>query len=85
MALTPLNDALNRPKRKLGLEWRLWLAVLALVLIVVIFMSTFLALALFLALPPLLGCGTRRDPQFFRLCGLSFLQRAYYDPGKVTR
>lgn len=79
----PLNDALNRPKRKLGIDWRLLLGITALAAIAAIFVNLILGVALMVALPPVVRHITKHDPQLFQLWALSFLQKAYYDPGKV--
>ena len=85
MGPTPLNDALNRPKNKLGIDWRLLLGITALAALAAIFVNLILGIALFAVLPPIVYRVTKRDPQLFRLWALSCLQRAYYDPGKAAR
>jgi type IV secretory pathway VirB3-like protein len=82
---TPLNDALNRPKRKLGIDWRLFAAIAGGAALTAIFVNLILGLALLLALPPLVRYISRRDAQMFKLWALSFLQKAHYDPGKAAR
>lgn len=84
MEATPLNDALNRPKTKLGIDWRLLLAITAMAAIAAIFVNLLLGLALLVVLPPAVHRVTKRDPQLFQLWALSFLQRAHYDPGKAV-
>ena len=82
---TPLNDALNRPREKLGMDWRLLAAFAALSALVAIFASLILGIGL-LALAVLVARTVlRNDPQLLRLWALAFLQRAYYDPGKAGR
>lgn len=83
--MLPLNDALNQPKHKLGIDWRVFLAIAAFAGVVIMLASLLAGIALFLVLPAAVRLLTRRDPQIFRLWGLSFLQSAHYDPGKVAR
>jgi hypothetical protein len=78
-----LNDALNKPKNKLGMDWRIALGCLSLAVVVALFIHILLGFVLLLVLPVLARLITRRDEQIYRLWSLSFLQRAYYDPGKV--
>ena len=82
---TPLNDALNRPKRKVGIDWRILLAITATAAIAAMAVNLVLGVALLAGLPPAVHHMTRRDPQLFQLWAMSFLQRAYYDPGKLAR
>jgi hypothetical protein len=78
-----LNDALNKPKNKLGMDWRIALGCLSLAVVVALFIHILLGFILLFVLPVLARLITRRDEQIYRLWSLSFLQKAHYDPGKV--
>lgn len=81
-AATPLNDALNKPKSKLGLDYRVALGCLGLGVCVALFVNFLLGVALLFVLPAAIRFALRKDPQLYRLWCLSFLQSAHYDPGK---
>lgn len=80
-----VNDALNKPKNKLGLDWRVALMCVGIGVSVALFLSFWLGVVLLFALPAAVRFALSKDPQIHRLWSLSFLQRAYYDPGKVAR
>lgn len=77
-----INQALNRPRAKLGLDLSTWMV------IVFITSAAFLAGLRFLAILsfPTLSCGAwlivRKHPKMFQLWGLSLMQKSYYDPRK---
>ena len=82
----PINQALNRPRAKLGLDLSAWMA------IVFVSATAFLVgfrseirIAALIAFPSL-AAGTwiivRKHPKMFELWGLSLSQRSYYDPRK---
>jgi type IV secretory pathway VirB3-like protein len=79
----PVNDALNKPKNKLGIDWRIALGCLTLAIAVALFVHILLGLILLFVLPAIARLITRKDEQIYRLWSLSFLQKAHYDPGKV--
>jgi type IV secretory pathway VirB3-like protein len=81
----PLNDALNKPKNKLGIEWRIALGCVAAAVAAALFIHMLLGLVLLFVLPAVARLITRQDQQILRLWSLSFLQKAHYDPGKVSR
>jgi hypothetical protein len=81
----PWNDSLNKPKHKLGLEYRVALACLAVGVCVALFVQLLFGIVLGIALPAALRFALRKDRQLYRLWCLSFFQSAYYDPGKVGR
>jgi hypothetical protein len=72
----PINQALNRPRAKLGL---------AIVFVcVTVFLVGFRMLAI-LSFPTLAGGAwliVRNHPKMFQLWGLSLNQKSYYDPRK---
>lgn len=80
-----LNDALNKPKLKAGLDWRVWVGCAAVALLVSVTLSILFGIALLFALPFGLLYFFRKDAKIFQLWQLSFLQNSYYDPGKAMR
>lgn len=78
----PINQALNRPRAKLGLDLTTWMA------IVFVCVTAFLAgfrLTAVLAFPTLAVSAwliVRKHPKMFQLWGLSLSQKSYYDPRK---
>lgn len=82
---TPVNDALNKPTSKLGLDYRVAAGCLGIGIVVALFLNLVLGLTLLFVIPAAVRFALRKDPQLYRLWCLSFLQGAYYDPGKVKR
>ena len=78
----PINQALNRPRAKLGLELSTWLVIVFVTVTVFLAGFRFLAILSF----PTLVCGAwltvRKHPKMFQLWGLSLNQKSYYDPRK---
>lgn len=78
----PINQALNRPRAKLGLELGTWM------IIVFVSVTAFIAGFRFLAILsfPTLALGAwlavRKHPKMFQLYPLSWSQHNYYDPRK---
>ena len=71
----PINQALNRPRAKLGLDLTAWMAILF--VCVTVFLVGFrpaLAVSAWLIV--------RKHPKMFELWGLSLNQKSYYDPRK---
>ena len=78
----PINQALNRPRAKLGLELSTWMVIVFVT--VTVFLVGFRMLAI-LAFPTLAGGAwfiVRKHPKMFQLWGLSLNQKSYYDPRK---
>jgi hypothetical protein len=77
-----INQALNKPREKLGLNLPTWLAIV--MVSVLAFLAGFRLLAVVSF--PLLATGcwliVRKQPKMFQLWGLSLNQRSYYDPRK---
>jgi len=77
-----INQALNKPREKLGLSLPTWLAIV--MVSVLAFLAGFRLLAVVSF--PLLAAGcwliVRKHPKMFQLWGLSLNQRSYYDPRK---
>ena len=78
----PINQALNRPRAKLGLDLSTWMVIVFVT--VTAFLVGFRLLAI-LSFPTLVGSAwliVRKHPKMFQLWGLSLSQRSYYDPRK---
>ncbi len=78
----PINQALNRPRAKLGLDLSTWMAIVFVCTTVFLVGFRLLALLAF----PTLAVGAwftvRNHPKMFTLWGLSLSQKSYYDPRK---
>ena len=78
----PINQALNRPRAKLGLELSTWMVIVFVT--VTVFLAGFRLLAI-LSFPTLAGGAwliVRKHPKMFQLWGLGLNQKSYYDPRK---
>lgn len=78
----PINQALNRPRAKLGLELSTWMVIVFVTVAVFLVGFRFLAI---LSFPTLAACGwfiVRKHPKMFQLWGLGLIQKSYYDPRK---
>lgn len=78
----PINQAMNKPRAKLGLDLSAWLAIVFVT--VTVFLVGFRLLAM-LSLPMLSLAAwliVRNHPKMFQLWGLSLNQKPYYDPRK---
>ena len=78
----PINQALNRPRAKLGLDLTAWTAIVF--VSVTVFLVGFRVLAM-IAFPVLTVSAyliIRKHPKMFRLWSLALSQRSYYDPRK---
>ena len=78
----PINQALNRPRAKLGLDLTAWMAIVFVT--VTVFLVEFRMLAI-LSFPTLAGGAwliVRKHPKMFQLWGLSLSRKSYYDPRK---
>jgi len=78
----PINQALNRPRAKLGLDLPTWMVIVFVT--VTVFLAGFRMLAIWSF--PMLSLGAwlvvRKHPKMFQLYGLSLTQKPYYDPRK---
>ena len=83
--LIPLNDALNKSKRKAGLPWQLWLACVLLAGVLIALFNVVFGLFLLVGLPAVLVFFFRLDERIFELANLAAMQRSYYDPGKARQ
>jgi hypothetical protein len=78
----PINQAMNKPRAKLGLDLSAWMAIVFVT--VTVFLVGFRMLAI-VSFPMLVGAAwliVRKYPKMFQLWGLSFSQKSYYDPRK---
>jgi type IV secretory pathway VirB3-like protein len=77
-----INQALNRPRAKLGLDLSAWMAIVFVTVTVFLVGFRMLAIVSF----PGMACGAwlivRKHPKMFQLWGLSLSQKGYYDPRK---
>ena len=77
-----INQALNRPRAKLGLDLTAWMTIVFVCIAVFLVGYRLLAMMAF----PTLAIGTwminRKHPKMFQLWGLSLNQKSYYDPRK---
>ncbi len=77
-----INQALNKPREKLGLTLPTWLVIV--MVSVLAFLAGFHMFAVVSF--PLLATGcwlvVRKQPKMFQLWGLSLSQKSYYDPRK---
>ena len=78
----PINQALNRPRSKLGLELTAWMAIVFVSATVFLVGFRLLAMAAFLTLVACAWLIIRKHPKMFELWGLSLSQKPYYDPRK---
>jgi type IV secretory pathway VirB3-like protein len=78
----PINQALNRPRAKLGLDLSAWMAIVF--VCVTAFLVGFRLVAM-LAFPTLAAAAWHivgKHPKMFQLWGLSLSQKSHYDPRK---
>ena len=76
------NQALNRPRAKLGLDLTAWMAISF--VCTAVFLVGFRLIAM-MTFPTLAVCAwliIRKHPKMFQLYGLSLGQKSYYDPRK---
>ena len=78
----PINQALNRPRAKLGLDLSAWMAIVF--VCVTLFLVGFRLLAM-MSFPMLTAAAwfiVRKHPKMFQLWALGLSQESYYDPRK---
>ena len=78
----PINQALNRPRAKLGLDLTAWMAIVFVCVTVFLVGFRVVAMIVFPALAVSAWLIVRKHPKMFELWGLSLSQRSYYDPRK---
>ncbi len=76
----PINQPLNRPRAKLGLDLTAWMAIIFVCVTVFLVGFRVVALIAFPALAVSAWLIVRKHPTMFELWGLSLSQRSYYDP-----
>lgn len=78
----PINQALNRPRAKLGLDLATWMVIVFVSVTAFLMGLRLLAILSF----PMLAFGAwlmiRKHPKMFHLYGLRLRQHVYYDPRK---
>ena len=77
-----INQALNRPRAKLGLDLTAWMAIVFVSIAVFLVGFRLLAMVAFPALAAGAWLTIRKHPKMFQLWGLSLNQKSYYDPRK---
>ena len=77
-----INQALNRPRAKLGLDLTAWMAILFVCIAVFLVGFRLLAMMAFSTLAVSAWLIIRKHPKMFQLWGLSLSQKSYYDPRK---
>ena len=78
-----INQALNRPRAKLGLDLTAWMAIVFVCIAVFLFVGfRLLAMMAFPTLAIAAWLIIRKHPKMFQLWGLSLNQKSYYDPRK---
>ena len=83
--MIPVNDAMNKSKRKGGLPWQLWLVCIVVAGAVMALFDLVFGLFLLVALPATLVLFFKQDEQIFALASLAVVQKSFYDPGKVRQ
>jgi hypothetical protein len=83
--MIPVNDAMNKSKRKGGLPWQLWLVCIVVAGAVMALLDLVFGLFLLVALPATLVLFFKQDEQIFALASLAAVQKSFYDPGKVRQ
>ena len=78
----PINQALNRPRAKLGLDLTAWMAITFVCVTVFLIGFRLLALLTFPTLGTAAWLIVRKHPKMFQLWGLGLTQKSYYDPRK---
>jgi hypothetical protein len=78
----PINQALNKPREKLGLSLPIWMGIVIASTVVLLLRFYLLSLAIFIVIAGTCWLIVRKHPKMFQLWGLSFTQKSYYDPRK---
>lgn len=77
-----INQALNRPRAKLGLDLTAWMTIVFVCVAVFLVGLRLVAIMAFPALAVSAWLIIRKHPKMFQLWGLSLNQKGYYDPRK---
>jgi type IV secretory pathway VirB3-like protein len=78
----PINQAMNRPRAKLGLDLSTWMAIVFVNVTVFLVGFRLLAMLSFPTMAVGVWLIVRKHPKMFQLWGLSLSQKSYYDPRK---
>ena len=78
----PVNQALNKPREKLGLSLPIWMGVVIVSILILLCRFYLLSLCSFIFVSAACWLIVRKHPKMFELWALSFLQKSYYDPRK---
>ena len=78
----PINQALNKPREKLGLSLPIWMGIVIVSILVLLLRFYLLSLAIFIVITIACWLIVRKHPKMFQLWGLSLSQKSYYDPRK---
>ena len=78
----PINQAMNRPRAKLGLDLSTWMAIVFVNVTVFLVGFRLLAILSFPTMAVAAWLTIRKHPKMFQLWGLSLNQKSYYDPRK---
>jgi type IV secretory pathway VirB3-like protein len=78
----PINQAMNRPRAKLGLDLSTWMAIVFVNVTVFLVGFRLLAILSFPTMAVTAWLIIRKHPKMFQLWGLSLNQKSYYDPRK---
>ena len=78
----PINQALNKPREKLGLSLPIWMGIVIVSILVLLLRFYLLSLAIFIVITGACWLIVRKHPKMFQLWGLSLSQKSYYDPRK---
>jgi hypothetical protein len=78
----PINQAMNRPRAKLGLDLSTWMAIVFVNVTVFLVGFRLLAMMSFPTMAISAWFIVRKHPKMFQLWGLSLSQKSYYDPRK---
>jgi hypothetical protein len=81
----PVNDSLNKSKRKAGLPWQVWLLCIVIAGVVMALLDVVFGVFLLCTLPATLVFFFKQDEQIFALANLAAVQKSFYDPGKVRQ
>lgn len=77
-----INQALNRPRHKLGLSLPIWMGIVIFSILALLLHFYCLSLLSFVTITAACSLIVRKHPKMFQLWGLSFTQKSYYDPRK---
>ena len=77
-----INQALNKPRQKLGLSLPIWMGIVIASLLALLLRFFVLSTPILISITAVCWVIVRKHPKMFQLWGLSFTQKSYYDPRK---